>query len=211
MKFITQMSLLQKRIIFSVGLAGIAAFVFTFNNPLAGDQASMLVSETGETTVITLGIVENVNLDRTAEGVGVKVGQAAPNFALEDESGSLVQLSQFLGEKAVVVNFWASWCPFCLEEMPDLQRVFKEFEDDLVIIGINNMETPAQGDSYAVERGVTYPTLYFPKDPDVVSAYEVLAMPTTYYLTKDGVIAVRKIGFDTFEGIREKVLIAIGG
>ena len=211
MKFLTQMSLLQKRIIFSIGLAGIAAFVFTFNNPLAGGPASTMVSEAGETMSVTLGIVDNVNLDSTDEGVGVDVGQAAPNFNLEDESGELVQLSQYLGEKAVVVNFWASWCAFCLEEMPDLQRIAEEFEDDLVIVGINNMETPQQGDSYAVERGVTYPTVYFPRDAAVVQAYEVLAMPTTYYLSKDGVVVVRKIGFDTFEGIREKALTAIEG
>ncbi|MCH8090139.1 MAG: hypothetical protein IH955_09035, partial [Chloroflexi bacterium] len=50
---------------------------------------------------------------------------------------------------------------------------------------------------------------YFPNDDEVVKAYEVLAMPTTYYLDKNGVIVARKLGFDTFEGIREKALKAI--
>ncbi|MFQ5874651.1 MAG: TlpA family protein disulfide reductase, partial [Dehalococcoidia bacterium] len=189
---------------------GIAAFIFTVNNPLEGNPTTTVIGDTGEEVKITLGIIDNTNLDRTTEGVGTDVGEAAPNFILADGDGNPVHLDSFLGEKAVVVNFWASWCPFCLEEMPDLERTFQEFNDDLVIIGINNMETPGQGASYATERGVTYPIVYFPNDPEVISAYEVLSMPTTYYLNKDGIIVERKIGFDTFEGMSEKALKAIG-
>ncbi len=206
---ITALTLVQKRIIFILGLAAIFGFIMLVNNPFAGAPTATIIGSSGEEVVITLGIIDNVNLDKTAKGVGTDVGDAVPNFVLSDGSDGVVRLDSFLGEKAVIVNFWASWCPFCLEEMPDLERVSQEFGDDLVILGVNNQETPGQGASYALDRGVTYPLLYFPKDDEVVKAYEVLAMPTTYYLDKNGIIVERKLGFDTFEGIREKALKAI--
>ena len=198
LKALTQ---LQKRIIFALGLAGIAAIVISLNNPFAG--GTEVLSEDG--SMVMLGVTDNTN----AGEVGTKVGQTAPNFTLTNAQGEVVTLDEFIGEKAVIVNFWASWCNFCLEEMPDLEAVGQEFSDDLVILGVNNQETVSQGDPFAVARGVTYPLLYLPKDDQIVKAYQVLAMPTTYYIDINGVIVDRKLGFDTHEGIRERALLAL--
>ena len=198
---IKALSLLQKRIIFAIGLAGVAAIVLALTNPFEGPTEVM--DEGG--AMVMLGVADNTN---TGE-VGTDVGDAAPNFMLTDSDGAVVSLDEFLGEKAVIVNFWASWCNFCLEEMPDLEAVGQEFSDNLVILGINNQETVAQGDPFAVARGVTYPLLYLPKDDQIVKAYQVLAMPTTYYIDIDGIIVDRKLGFDTHEGIRERALLAM--
>ena len=198
---IKALSLLQKRIIFTIGLAGVAAIVIALTNPFAGGTEVM----TEQGSMVMLGVADNTN---TGE-VGTDVGDAAPNFMLTDSAGKVVSLSEFLGEKAVVVNFWASWCNFCLEEMPDLEAVGQEFSDDLVILGINNQETVAQGEPFALARGVTYPLLYLPRDDQIVKAYQVLAMPTTYYIDIDGIIVDRKLGFDTHEGIRDRALLAI--
>lgn len=195
------LSLLQKRIIFGIGLVGVAAIVLALTNPFEGGTEVM----TEEGSMVMLGVADNTN---TGE-VGTDLGDAAPNFMLTDSAGEVVSLSQFLGEKAVIVNFWASWCNFCLEEMPDLEAVSQEFNEDLVILGINNQETVAQGDPFALARGVTYPLLYLPRDDQIVKAYQVLAMPTTYYLDKNGIIVARKLGFDTHEGIRENALLAL--
>ena len=198
---IKALTLLQKRVIFTFGLAGVAAIVIALTNPFAGGTEVM----TEEGSMVMLGVADN-----TGEGeVGTDVGDAAPNFMLTDSAGNVVSLDQFLGEKAVVVNFWASWCNFCLEEMPDLESVAQEFSDDLVILGINNQETVAQGEPFALARGVTYPLLYLPRDDQIVKAYQVLAMPTTYYIDIDGIIVDRKLGFDTHEGIRDRALLAI--
>ena len=208
---LTQLTLLQKRIVFLIGLGAITGFIFAINNPFEGNPKITVTTDMGEQVTLTLGIIDNVNLDKTSEGVGTDIGEAAPNFILADAFDRPLRLDSFLGEKAVVVNFWASWCFFCLQEMPDLQTISEEFQDDLVVIGINNMETPGRGASYATERGVTYPALYFPKDPDIIKAYDILSMPTTYYLDKNGIIVVRKIGIDTLEGVREKARVAIDG
>ena len=198
LKALTQ---LQKRIIFALGLAGIAAIVISLNNPFVG--GTEVLSEDG--SMVMLGVTDNTN----AGEVGTKVGQTAPNFTLTNAQGEVVSLDSFLGEKAVVVNFWASWCNFCLEEMPDLEAVGQEFSGKLVILGINNQETVSQGDPFALSRGVTYPLLYLPKDDQIVKAYQVLAMPTTYYIDINGVIVDRKLGFDTHEGIRTRALLAL--
>ncbi len=199
------LSQLQKRIIFAIGLAGIAAIVIALSNPFASDPSAM----TEDGSMIMLGAADNTNLGEGDYEVGPAVGDAAPNFMLVNAAGEVVSLDSFLGEKAVVVNFWASWCNFCLEEMPDLEAVAQEFSDDVVILGVNNQETSSQGDPFAVARGVTYPLLYLPKDDQIVKAYQVLAMPTTYYLDINGVIVDRKLGFDTRESIRERVLLAL--
>ena len=198
---IKALTLLQKRIIFTFGLAGVAAIVIALTNPFAGGTEVM----TEEGSMVMLGTADNTNQGE----VGTDVGDAAPNFMLTDSAGNVVSLDEFLGEKAVVVNFWASWCNFCLEEMPDLESVAQEFSDDLVILGINNQETVAQGEPFALARGVTYPLLYLPRDDQIVKAYQVLAMPTTYYIDIDGIIVDRKLGFDTHEGIRDRALLAI--
>ncbi len=198
---IKALTLLQKRVIFTIGLAGVAAMVIALTNPFAGGTEVM----TEEGSMVMLGVADN-----SGQGeVGTDVGAAAPNFMLTDSAGNVVSLDQFLGEKAVVVNFWASWCNFCLEEMPDLESVAQEFSDDLVILGINNQETVAQGEPFALARGVTYPLLYLPRDDQIVKAYQVLAMPTTYYIDIDGIIVDRKLGFDTHEGIRDRALLAL--
>ncbi len=198
---IKALTLLQKRVIFTFGLAGVAAIVIALTNPFEGPTEIM----TDEGSMVMLGVADNTN---TGE-VGTDVGDAAPNFMLTDSVGNVVSLDQFLGEKAVIVNFWASWCNFCLEEMPDLESIAQEFSDDLVILGINNQETVAQGEPFALARGVTYPLLYLPRDDQIVKAYQVLAMPTTYYLDKNGIIVDRKLGFDTHEGIRDRALLAL--
>ena len=202
LKALTQ---LQRRIIFALGLAAIAAIVISLNNPFAG--GTEVLSEDG--SMVMLGTADNTNLGEGDYEVGTDVGDAAPNFMLVNAAGEVVSLDSFLGEKAVVVNFWASWCNFCLEEMPDLEAVGQEFSDELVILGVNNQETVSQGDPFAVARGVTYPLLYLPKDDQIVKAYQVLAMPTTYYIDINGVIVDRKLGFDTHEGIRERALLAL--
>ena len=204
------LTLKQRRIILLVAALASAGIVFAINNPFAGNPTLITVSETGEVVEVTLGLVPNTNLAKTDKGVGVKVRQAAPNFILGDQHGNPVALDDYRG-KVVLVNFWATWCPFCLEEMPDLQRISEEFKGDVVVLGINNMESPGQGESYVTDLDVTYPVLYFPDDDEIVNAYDVFAMPTTYYLDRDGIVRVVWRGFDNLEGMRDKITRTLQG
>lgn len=138
---------------------------------------------------------------------GTKIGDVAPNFVLETIDGKRIKLSSFRGKKAVFINFWATWCPFCIEEMPDIQRVSEEFEEEMVVLGINRAESIDQMriylDDFPVE--MTYPTLKDPEDV-LARAYNVRVMPTSYFIDKEGIIREKKLGFMTIEEMREKIL-----
>ncbi|MBI2012811.1 TlpA family protein disulfide reductase [Candidatus Curtissbacteria bacterium] len=92
------------------------------------------------------------------------VGQEAPDFSLETFDGGQVSLASQRG-KAVFVDFWAAWCPFCVEEMPEIEKISAEFGDQLVVLGIHRTETEdvGTGKKFADGRGVTYQLL---KDSD---------------------------------------------
>lgn len=86
-------------------------------------------------------------------------GAPAPDFELPTLNGELIRLEDLRGQ-AVVVNLWATWCPPCRAEMPDMQRVYDEYRDDgLVILAINQREAPAEVQTFVDELGLTFPIL----------------------------------------------------
>lgn len=134
------------------------------------------------------------------------VGAQAPNFTLNDFSGTPVALSQFLG-KPVVVNFWAAWCPFCIDEMPDFEKVHQEFGGKVVFLGIHRSETenPKTGAEFAKPL-VSYPLLA----DTTGDVYKTLtsgqqAMPFTMIIDSQGKVAFRKFGPMTGEELAEQV------
>jgi thiol-disulfide isomerase/thioredoxin len=150
-----------------------------------------------------------------ASGLGVldagqpRPGEPAPDFALESQDGERVTLSQFRG-RPVFLNFWATWCTFCKEEMPDMQRVQDEFGDELVVIGVNAGDGVEAGEQFARSVDISYLRLY-DRDLDVTDGYRVLAMPTSYFIAPDGMVSSVNFGFMVYEQMREKVVAASGG
>ena len=133
------------------------------------------------------------------DGDAPRAGALAPDFRLLDLDGSPVHLSA-LGTPAVV-NFWASWCTFCIEEMPDFQRLQEQVEDRAVVIGINRAESLKVARKFADETGAGYALLLDLEDElgDRGGPYQIVGMPTTYYVAADGRIATVKVGIHSFE------------
>lgn len=136
------------------------------------------------------------------EGDAPQVGALAPDFRLLDLDGNPVWLGDV--DAPAVVNFWASWCTFCIEEMPDFQRVHELVGDGVVIIGINRAEPLDIAQRFADETGAEYSLLLDTED-ELASVYRVIGMPTTLYIGADGRVAEVRIGFTTFDQIRESV------
>ncbi|MFW6075685.1 MAG: TlpA family protein disulfide reductase [Chloroflexota bacterium] len=130
-------------------------------------------------------------------------GNTAPDFRLENQDGESYKLSDFRGQ-AVFLNFWADWCSFCKEEMPDMQRVSDEYGDDLVVIGVNAGDPVDVGERFVESVGVTYLRLY-DGDLEVTEGYNVQAMPTSYFISADGEIVDHSFGFLFHEQMVEKV------
>lgn len=136
------------------------------------------------------------------------VGQQAPDFTLKDFDGENVQLSDFYGKKAVVLDFWAAWCPFCIEEMSLLQNVHEEYGDEVVMIGVHRTdsgESIETGKKFADEQGVKYLLVQGTNEVYRASTKGINAMPTAVFIDKNGVVSDIKLGPKTESEIAEKV------
>ncbi len=123
---------------------------------------------------------------------GPAVGQLAPNFRLQDLGGNLVELADTRGHP-VVLNFWATWCIFCVSEMPALQRLAERYGSEITIVGVNVGQSLATANAFATNEQITYPLVLDSKG-DVTQMYQVYAMPSTFILDRDGVIRVVRYG-----------------
>jgi len=122
-------------------------------------------------------------------GVVPKSDEIAPDFALRDLDGNVVKLSDYRGKKNVVLNFWATWCSPCKVEMPDLEEIYLQYGDDLVILGVDIQEPIGEIHEFLNEEiRVTYPIL-LDSEGLVTLGYNIFAQPTTYFINKAGEIS----------------------
>jgi len=139
-----------------------------------------------------------------------KLNELAPDFALLNLSGEVINLSDFRGEKHVVLNFWATWCTPCKTEMPDLEEIYQRHGDELVVVGVDIQESKnAVQEFLEHEVQVTYPIL-LDIDGRVTSGYNIFAQPTTFFINKEGIISPinglsGKFGAFTTEELRERI------
>ncbi|MFN3714845.1 MAG: TlpA disulfide reductase family protein [Alcanivoracaceae bacterium] len=109
----------------------------------------------------------------------------APDFTLKSRAGGNVKLSELRGQ-VVMINFWASWCGPCRQEMPHLEAIHKEYEDyGFVLLGINVDEKPELAERLLAQIPVSFPILFDP-DSAISRLYKVDAMPTTILIDRDG-------------------------
>ena len=149
-----------------------------------------------ETSIPILTPVPTAPASTSEEGL-------APDFSFnlyqgEDILGSETkQLSQLRGTP-VVLNFWARLCPPCWAEMPELQEFSEEFQDQIILLGIDigqftGLGSPLNASKLLDSMGITYPA-GFTDDGDVVEKYKVLAMPTTVFIDRQGRIFQKRTG-----------------
>ncbi|WP_449622834.1 TlpA disulfide reductase family protein [Robertmurraya sp. Marseille-Q9965] len=128
--------------------------------------------------------------------VGLEVEERAPSFELTTLNGENITLEDLKG-KRVLLNFWATWCPPCKEEMPDMQKMYEEYKDeDVVIAGVNVTSTEKNREDvqeFVQEHQLTFPIL-MDEIGEVTHQYEILSFPTTYFIDSDGIIRSKVIG-----------------
>lgn len=149
----------------------------------------------GVTLLAAIGIARLVPFDATAqEGI---LGKKVPDFALEAVSGRTVSMKELRG-KIVVVDFWAVWCGPCQNSMPFFQRIQDEYgKYGLEVIGVHvddRMPPAATVKEYLEERGIHYENLVSTVAVD--DEFMIYAMPTTYIVDRDGVVAKRHVGYN---------------
>ena len=109
----------------------------------------------------------------------------APNFDLASRGGARVSLSGLQGQ-VVMVNFWATWCGPCREEMPHLEALYQRYGDlGFTLLGVNVEEDSSGADEFLAETPVSFPILFDPEN-EVSELYDVIAMPSTVLIDKGG-------------------------
>jgi peroxiredoxin len=123
----------------------------------------------------------------------IEIGKPAPDFVLQDVSGDTWKLSSLKG-KAVFINFWASWCKPCRDEMPSMEALNKAMAGQpfqmLAIVFNDDIDT---ANRFARGLGVTFPVLVNP-EPELTEAYMITGVPETFLIDVDGILRHRFIG-----------------
>ncbi|MDI3318112.1 MAG: TlpA disulfide reductase family protein [Bacillota bacterium] len=119
-------------------------------------------------------------------------GYPAPDFTAKALDGSTFRLADLRG-RPVLLNFWASWCPPCKEEMPDLEAFHKKYGDRIAVVGVDMQESPETVARFTRENGYDW---RFVLDPglDVAQLYRVGGIPTSFWIDAGGVVRVRFTG-----------------
>ncbi len=121
------------------------------------------------------------------------VGQPAPSFVLNDTNGRTWNLADLKG-KVVFVNFWATWCRPCTEELPAMETLHKTMAGrKFQMLAILNNDDPRMADNLAGRIGLTFPILTDPSSK-VARSYGITGVPETYIVDADGILREKFIG-----------------
>ena len=134
---------------------------------------------------------------------GNLTGQSAPDFALKSSTGENLRLSEFRGD-VVMVNFWATWCGPCRQEMPLLDELYSRYgRVGFSLLGVNIDDNSSKAMDMVSELGVTFPVL-FDSRKEVSKLYQVDAMPVTVLIVREGTVRYVHHGYKP--GYEEKYL-----
>jgi peroxiredoxin len=136
----------------------------------------------------------------------VSGGVQAPDFALATADGKKVALAGLKG-KVVLLNFWATWCPPCREEMPSMERLHQEFrEQGLAVLAVNIQESPKQVARFMRDFRLTFPAV-LDGDATVSGLYGVRGLPSTYLVDRTGRVVGQAVGARDWAGAPAKALV----
>lgn len=128
----------------------------------------------------------------------------APTFSLPGLQGESIALADYHGQ-IVLVNFWASWCPPCLSEMPDYEQVYQAHQPDLVVLGINMQEDAGTVQQFAAGLQLTFPILLDLTGDVTNRQYQVTGLPSSFLIDRQGQIFYRHVGPMTRETLEAKL------
>lgn len=159
------------------------------------------------------GSSQAITLTAAATGPAPKVGKEAPDFRVQALDGQYYQLSDFRGQP-VWINFWASWCPPCRAENPDIQAVYEANRaNGLVVLGVAIGEEDGAVRGYVERTGLTYLN-GLDRGTDIAASYRIVGIPTHFFVDRDGILREWRIGSmskKTMEKNVDKIMVAAAG
>ncbi|MCL1917468.1 MAG: TlpA family protein disulfide reductase [Peptococcaceae bacterium] len=173
----------------TLGILGILVFVSLFGiMGCASDPQKDPVDD----TKAPLGQESTSKSDTDTTSTAHKNKPKATDFSMTDGNGNTVKLSDLIAKgKPIVLNFWASWCPPCKNEMPEFNKVYQDIGNDIQFAMVDltdgQRETQAIGAKYVKDQGYVFP-VYFDSQQEASKVYGIRAIPTTLFIDKDGYI-----------------------
>lgn len=150
------------------------------------------------------GSSQSITLTAAASGPAPKIGREAPDFSVQTLDGQTYNLSDFRGQP-VWINFWASWCPPCRAENPDIQAVYEANKaDGLVVLGIAIGEEDGTVRGYVDRTGLTY-DIGLDRGTDIAAKYRIVGIPTHFFIDRDGILREWRIGSMSKKTMEKKV------
>ncbi|HEV8310179.1 MAG TPA: TlpA disulfide reductase family protein [Methylomirabilota bacterium] len=157
--------------------------------------------------LVAAGAVAGLARVDVAAEPGPELGRPAPEFTLPDLAGKPVRLADFRGKKAVLVNFWATWCVPCREELPSLERLAQERRGTLEVLGVSlDTVSKTKVQAFVRELGLTFPILLDP-GYTVAKTYRVRALPASFVIDRDGALRHREIGYRDWTDAESRYLV----
>lgn len=149
----------------------------------------------------------------TGKSPATDAGRAAPDFVLETPDGGTLRFSDLRG-KPVLVNFWASWCTECRQEMPDIVRAYDaRSAEGLVVVGVNLQESDEQVSGFARDFGMRFP-LVIDRSGSVGQSWRIggpsKGIPSSYFVDADGIVRARVFGPMTAQIIEDNLAKIVG-
>ncbi|CDQ39906.1 MULTISPECIES: TlpA family protein disulfide reductase [Virgibacillus] len=183
-----------------VVLAGIVLFNYIEQQNQTASDESNAYNDSGdsETQGGSISSVDEENM--------LKVGNTAPDFTLETLNGETLQLSELRGKK-VILNFWATWCPPCREEMPAMEKFYNDHQEEVEIVAVNLTDSEKKEEdvhTYNEKYKYSYP-IPLDRKSDARNAYQVVTVPTTYFIDSEGNIQQIKPGPMDYEFMEDTV------
>jgi peroxiredoxin len=188
-------------------------YVFPPARPAGTDATAATPSANPAPSPTTLAVLSSTPLPQARQLARVTLGGPAPDFDLPGLDGRTASLGDYHG-KVVLLNFWASWCPPCRQEMPALQRAFDALSSDgFVVLAINWTESEDRGavEPFVKELGLTFPILLDESSIATEDIYGVIGFPTSIFIDREGIVRDIVIGPLELQGLRDKILRLLQG
>lgn len=131
----------------------------------------------------------------------------APDFTVIDKDGNNIKLSDMKG-KPVIINFWATWCPYCVQEMPDFEEAYKTYGDKVHFMMINvtdgYQETLEKAKNFISQKQFTFPVYYDTKIM-ATKAYSAFSLPCTFFIDAEGNLDSHILGMLTKKDLVSRI------
>jgi peroxiredoxin len=145
-------------------------------------------------------VEEPASIEASQATTGIGAGMLAPDFTMKNLEGKEVSLKDYRGKK-VMLNFWATWCPPCKEEMPAMERIYAEKSSEFEILAVN-LDPQNNVAGFVNDNKLTFPVL-LDQNGQTQQTYAIISIPTTFIIDENGIILEKQIGSMTYEQMQD--------